>query len=82
VESGGYVVRSISTQHVDGKTIYVVQFCLIVLAPVLMAAVLYVAFGRIVCQVVPKEARNTRLLWIPPRFVTPIFVICDIGKVP
>ena len=36
--------------------------------------------GRIVFHVVPKEARTTRLLWIPPRFVTPIFVACDIRK--
>lgn len=34
--------------------------------------------GRIVFHVVPKESRTVRLLWIPPRFVTPIFVICDI----
>jgi RTA1 like protein len=34
--------------------------------------------GRIVFHVVPKEARTIRLLWIPPRFVTPIFVACDI----
>ena len=80
MESGGYIVRSISTQHVDSKKIYVVQFCLIVLAPVLMAAVLYVAFGRIVFHVVPRQARTTALLWVPPRFVTPIFVICDISK--
>lgn len=36
--------------------------------------------GRIVFHVVPKEARTTRLLWIPPRLVTPIFVACDIRK--
>ncbi|KIM95606.1 hypothetical protein OIDMADRAFT_133677 [Oidiodendron maius Zn] len=78
MESGGYIVRSISAQHVDNKKIYVVQFCLIVLAPVLMAAVLYVAFGRIVFHVVPRQARTIALLWVPPRFVTPIFVICDI----
>ncbi len=29
-------------------------------------------------HVVPKESRTIRTLWIPPRFVTPIFVVCDI----
>lgn len=80
MESGGYIVRSISTQHVDSRTLYIVQFCLIVLAPVLMAAILYVAFGRIIFHVVPRQARTTKLLWVPPRFVTPIFVVCDISK--
>lgn len=78
MESAGYIVRCISTQNVATKTFYVVQFCLIVLAPVLMAAACYVVFGRIVFHVVPKEARTTRLLWISPRWVTPIFVVCDI----
>jgi hypothetical protein len=37
------------------------------------------AQGRIVFHVVPSEARTTRLLWVPPRWLTPIFVVCDIG---
>jgi len=78
VEAGGYIVRCISTQNIYDKNLYVVQFTLVVLAPVLMAAACYVLFGRIVFHVVPKEARTTRLLWVPPRFVTPIFVTCDI----
>ncbi|MCJ1283965.1 hypothetical protein MMC26_003296 [Xylographa opegraphella] len=34
--------------------------------------------GRIVYHVVPAAARTTKFLWVPPRFVTPIFVVCDI----
>ncbi|KAI2612487.1 RTA1-domain-containing protein [Hypoxylon fragiforme] len=40
-----------------------------ILAPVLMAGAIYV---------VPAHERTTRLLWIPPRWVTPIFVAFDV----
>ena len=97
VEAGGYIIRCISTQNTTDKDIYVVQFSLIVLAPVLMAAACYVIFvrphqnfgiklllnskqGRIVFHVVPREARTIQLLWISPRFVTPIFVASDVRK--
>lgn len=43
-----------------------------------MAACCYVIFSRILFLVVPQEARTFRLCWIPPRFITPIFVGCDI----
>jgi hypothetical protein len=78
VEAAGYIVRCLSTQNVSNKTLYVAQFCLIVLAPVLMAAACYVIFGRIFYNVVPKHERTMKLLWVPPRFLTPIFVVCDI----
>jgi hypothetical protein len=44
VEAAGYIVRSISTQHIYNKDLYVTQFSLIVLAPVLMAAACYIVF--------------------------------------
>ena len=37
-------MRSISTQNVTNKPLYIAQFTLIVLAPVLMAAACYVVF--------------------------------------
>ncbi|MCJ1405651.1 hypothetical protein MMC11_008880 [Xylographa trunciseda] len=43
-----------------------------------MAASYYVVFSRIFYHVVPPAARTTKFLWVPPAFVTPIFVICDI----
>ena len=46
VEAGGHVVRCISTQNIADKDIYVVQFSLVVLAPVLIAAACYVIFVR------------------------------------
>ncbi|KAH8808495.1 RTA1 like protein-domain-containing protein [Xylogone sp. PMI_703] len=78
MEAFGYIARSISAKHVDQKNIYVAQFALIVLSPVMMAAANYVIFGRIVFHVVPAHERTLKLLWISPRFVTPVFVICDI----
>ncbi|MCJ1415660.1 hypothetical protein MMC32_001992 [Xylographa parallela] len=78
MEALGYIARSASAQKIDNRRLYIAQFCLIVLAPVLMAAAYYVIFGRIVYHVLPPPARTTKLLWVPPRFVTPIFVTCDI----
>lgn len=96
MESAGYIARCLSTQHSKNDTLYILQFLLVVLAPVLMAGACYVIFvsqtsrystgfnyclqGRIVYHVVPTEARTTRLLWISPRWLTPIFVVCDVGK--
>ncbi|KAK3940383.1 RTA1 like protein-domain-containing protein [Diplogelasinospora grovesii] len=78
MEAVGYGARTASAGDVTARTVYIVQFCLIILAPVLMAGIIYVVFGRIVFLVVPPQARTTRLLWIPPRWLTPIFVGFDI----
>jgi len=47
VESGGYIVRALSVRHVANKDLYITQFALVVLAPVLMAAACYVIFVRL-----------------------------------
>ena len=78
MESIGYGTRIASAGHVTDRNLYIVQFCLIILSPVLMAGIVYVAFGRIVFHVVPPEARTLRLLWVPPRWLTPIFVGFDV----
>lgn len=78
MEVTGYIFRAISSQNLDNQILYIVQFVLVVLAPVIMAGACYVVFGRIVFHVVPKEARTLRLLWISPRWLTPIFVVFDI----
>ncbi|KAI1144610.1 RTA1-domain-containing protein [Hypoxylon sp. FL0543] len=78
MEIVGYADRIASAAKPSDMNLYAVQFCVIILAPVLMAGVIYVVFGRIVFHVVPAEQRTTRLLWIPPRWITPIFVSCDI----
>lgn len=74
----GFVARVISARDITEKGPYVIQFTLILLAPVLMAGVIYVLFGRIVFWVVPPEQRTTKLLWCPPRFITLIFVGFDV----
>lgn len=65
VETGGYAARIISAGDVYARTVWIVQFCLIILAPVLMAGIVYLVFGRIVFHVVPAEARTLKLLWVP-----------------
>ncbi|KAI2626699.1 RTA1-domain-containing protein [Hypoxylon sp. NC1633] len=74
----GYAARIASARDVDDLNLYALQFCVIILAPVLMAGIIYVVFGRVVFHVVPAHERTTRLLWVPPRWVTPIFVSFDI----
>ncbi|KAL4901449.1 hypothetical protein BDW74DRAFT_83610 [Aspergillus multicolor] len=78
MESIGYIARCISTQNTTARTVFVLQFSLLILAPVLMAGALYVLFGRIIFLVVPREQRTFKICWVPPRWVTPIFVGFDV----
>ncbi|KAH6995927.1 RTA1 like protein-domain-containing protein [Ilyonectria sp. MPI-CAGE-AT-0026] len=74
----GYAARVVSAKNPTNKTPYVLQFTLVILAPVMMAGVIYVIFSRIVFWVVPPESRTLRILWVPPRFITVIFVGFDV----
>ena len=65
MEAVGYGVRVASTGDVYARTLYIVQFCFIILAPVFMAGIIYVVFGRIVFHVVPPHARTVAFLWVP-----------------
>ncbi|KAL4881014.1 RTA1 like protein-domain-containing protein [Aspergillus karnatakaensis] len=78
MEAIGYIARVISTRDTTERIPYVIQFALLILAPVLMAGALYVLFGRIIFLVVPKEQRTLKICWVPPRWITPIFVGFDI----
>ncbi|KAH7311376.1 RTA1 like protein-domain-containing protein [Stachybotrys elegans] len=78
VEVIGYAARIVSSQNVTEQTPYSLQFVLIILAPVVMAGIIYLSFGRLILWVVPPEQRSIKLLWAPPRFITPIFVGFDI----
>ena len=69
MEVVGYVARVISAKHVSEKSPYRLQLVIIVLAPVVMAAVIYVVFSRIIHWVVPPELRTFKLLWIPRRCI-------------
>ncbi|KAF3769900.1 RTA1-domain-containing protein [Cryphonectria parasitica EP155] len=79
MECFGYGIRIASSKDTSKKPPFVAQYVLIVLAPVLMTGIIYVVFGRIVFHVVPAEHRSTKLLWVPPRWCTPIFVGFDIA---
>jgi hypothetical protein len=78
VEAVGYIARCVSVQNVTDRSTYALQLCLVILAPVLMAACCYILFSRILILIVPQEARTLRLCWVPPRWITPIFVGFDI----
>ncbi|KAI1384711.1 RTA1-domain-containing protein [Hypoxylon trugodes] len=78
MELVGYASRIASAKDNTNLTLYALQFCLIILAPIIMAGAIYVVFGRIVFHVIPAQDRTTGLLWIPPRWITPIFVTFDI----
>ncbi|CAG9951943.1 unnamed protein product, partial [Clonostachys rosea f. rosea IK726] len=49
-----------------------------ILTPVLMAAVVYVVFSRIVFWATPAEHLTFSVIWVPPRFITLIFVGFDV----
>ncbi|KAL4949034.1 RTA1 like protein-domain-containing protein [Aspergillus filifer] len=78
MECIGYIARVVSTQDTTARIPYVLQFSLLILAPVLMAGALYVLFGRIIFLIVPRDKRTFRICWVPPRWITPIFVGFDI----
>lgn len=87
-------VKDVNSKH--QRTFYVTSTSMVVLAPVVMAAACYICFvsilrksylsklielqGRVVFHVVPKPARTLKLLWVSPRWLTPLFVGGDAGK--
>lgn len=71
VETIGYVARVISANDPTKKMPFILQFVLIILAPVLMAGVIYVLFSRIVFWVVPPESRTFSFIWVPRKWQRP-----------
>ena len=57
---------------------YLIQFMCIFLAPAIIAASCYMAMGRVVLHVTPLKYRTIKKLWVTPRWMTPVFVGCDI----
>lgn len=64
VEVFGYAIRIVSAHDTSKKPPFVAQYVMIVLSPVLMTGIVYVAFGRIVYHVIPAEHRSAKLLWV------------------
>ncbi|CAI6092721.1 unnamed protein product [Clonostachys chloroleuca] len=78
MEIVGFAARIVSARSPGDLQPYSVQFALIILAPVLMAAVVYVVFSRIVFWATPPEHLTFSVIWVPPRFITLIFVGFDV----
>jgi hypothetical protein len=78
VELIGYVARDLSIKSLDSKTLFIIQTVLLLVAPAVYAAACYQAFGRIVLWVVPPEFQTAKHLWLPSRYITPLFVGCDV----
>ncbi len=78
MEFVGYIARVRSVKDVTNKSLFIVQTVLILVAPAVMAASCYSAFGRVTIWVVPQRFQTWRHLWVPPRRVTLVFVGFDV----
>ncbi|OAP56868.1 hypothetical protein AYL99_08980 [Fonsecaea erecta] len=78
MEFVGYLTRAISIKNLDEKSVFIVQTVMILVAPAVMAAACYMAFGRVVLWVVPPRFQSARHLWVPARRITPVFVGSDV----
>lgn len=76
VEVVGYAARVVSSHHLLSMGPYVVQMLLILLAPSLVAASLYMLLGRLM-PLVPNGAAHAL---IAPRFLTKLFVVGDVAS--
>ena len=61
--------RAANANMLDNLTSYIVSYFTVVLAPSIMAASCYMAFGRLVWYITPHSKLNFKKLWIPPRWV-------------
>lgn len=73
VETVGYVGRAINHSNKQALTPYIMQSILILVAPALFAATIYMALGRIT-RALDAEAHSV----IPLRWLTKIFVTGDV----
>ncbi|RGP69352.1 hypothetical protein FSPOR_4741 [Fusarium sporotrichioides] len=76
IEVAAYNLRIYSIQNQSEITPFVMTLTYTVLAPVLIAAGNYLLISRLILAVLPPS--HHRILKIPGRHLTPIFVVCDI----
>ncbi|KAF4464614.1 RTM1 [Fusarium albosuccineum] len=76
IEVGAYIIRTYSTKNQSEIGPFVMTLTFTVLAPVFIAAGNYLLISRLILAVLPSS--NHRVLKIPGRRLTPIFVACDI----
>jgi hypothetical protein len=70
VEAIGYVGRIISHQDVWALGPFIMQSLLILIAPALFAASIYIILGRIILMVDGERYCVVRLKWLTKMFVT------------
>lgn len=81
----GYIARALAHSNTQSVTIYAMQAILILLAPPLYAATIYMTLGRLIAYLDAE-----RLSLIPIRWLTAVFVTGDVlsfllqgaGKIP
>ncbi|KAF5678005.1 RTM1 [Fusarium circinatum] len=76
IEVAAYNIRIHSVQNQSEITPFVLTLTYTVLAPVLIAAGNYLLISRLILAVLPTS--HHRILRIPDRRLTPIFVFCDV----
>ncbi|KND88182.1 hypothetical protein TOPH_07220 [Tolypocladium ophioglossoides CBS 100239] len=76
VEVAAYVLRTVSTQDRSDLLAYVMTLSVTVLAPVFVAAGNYLLISYFIGAVLPQS--HHRILGIPGKRLTPIFVSFDI----
>lgn len=78
VETIAYMARTYSIVHVKDVWGFLAAALLPVIAPSFMAASCYMVFGRIMWAATPLEKLTFKHLWVPARWITPIFCLFDL----
>lgn len=73
MEVVGYIGRVLSSSNPEKVTPYIIQSVLLLIAPALMAATIYMVFGRLL-----QAMRCQSLMLISARFGTTFFVVGDV----
>ncbi|CAG8947971.1 unnamed protein product [Penicillium salamii] len=69
----GYGARAVSHFHPKSTTVYAIQNLLVLLAPTLYAASIYMVLGRVIMFL-----RGKHLSYVPAKYLTKIFVLGDV----
>ncbi|KAH6662069.1 RTA1 like protein-domain-containing protein [Halenospora varia] len=78
MEMIGFISRAYSIHHTTVLAPFLISYITVILAPSFIAAACYMVFGRMIWLVTPAVWREFRSLWIPARWITPIFVTLDL----
>jgi hypothetical protein len=73
-ETGAYVTRALAIAQPTSEPIWDTQYSLVLIAPLLIIAYLYMLLGRMVHFFLDAP----RLCGIAPRFFAPMFILFDL----